>query len=196
MKQIAIFASGTGTNAGRIIQYFRNHNGISVNLIVSDKPGAGVLNIARNASIPTLLIDKEKFFHGNAYVDELRERKIDFLVLAGFLWRIPESLVKEFRGRIINIHPALLPKYGGKGMYGRRVHEAVIGAGEKETGITIHYVDELYDHGQVIFQASCAVDPADTPETLAQKVHRLEHEHFSKIIEQAIGQVSDLQNQR
>ncbi|HZE83441.1 MAG TPA: formyltransferase family protein, partial [Puia sp.] len=109
MKQIAIFASGTGTNAGRIIEYFRNHTGIGVSLIVSDKPGAGVLDIARKESIPTLLIDKEKFFHGNAYVDELLERKIDYLVLAGFLWKIPGELVKEFRGRIINIHPALLP---------------------------------------------------------------------------------------
>jgi phosphoribosylglycinamide formyltransferase-1 len=186
MKQIAIFASGTGTNAGKIIEYFRNHNGIRVSLIVSDKPGAGVLNIARNASVPTLLIEREKFFHGNAYVDELREKKIDWLVLAGFLWKVPESLVKEFRGRIINIHPALLPKYGGKGMYGLRVHEAVIAAGEKETGITIHYVDELYDHGQVIFQASCAVEPADTSEALARKVHFLEHEHYSTTIEEAI----------
>ncbi|HMH22130.1 MAG TPA: phosphoribosylglycinamide formyltransferase [Puia sp.] len=191
MKQIAIFASGTGSNAGRIIGYFRNHKEIRISLIVSNKPGAGVLDIARNESIPTLLIDKEKFFHGNAYVEELQERKIDFLILAGFLWKIPERLVKEFRGRIINIHPSLLPKYGGKGMYGRRVHEAVIGAGEKQTGITIHYVDELYDHGQVIFQVSTEVDAGDTPETLAGKVHLLEHEHFSKIIEQAI-----VQNQR
>jgi phosphoribosylglycinamide formyltransferase-1 len=186
MKQIAIFASGTGTNTGKIIDYFHHHPEIRISLVASDKPGAGVLDIARNKSIPSLILEKEKFFHGNAYVDELRERKIDFIVLAGFLRKIPGALVKEFRGRIINIHPALLPKYGGKGMYGRHVHEAVIGAGEKETGITIHLVDEIYDHGQIIFQATCQIDPADSPETLAGKVHLLEYEHFSRIIEEVV----------
>lgn len=194
MKQIAIFASGTGTNSRRIIDHFRHHPDIRVSLIVCNRPGAGVLDIAARENIPQLMLDKEKFFRGNAYVDELREKCIDFLVLAGFLWKIPAALVAAFRGRIINIHPALLPKYGGKGMYGQRVHEAVITAGDLQTGITIHYVDELYDHGQVIFQAVCAVEPTDTPETLAQKVHQLEWAHFPNIIEEVI--LSNLQNHR
>jgi phosphoribosylglycinamide formyltransferase-1 len=192
MKQIAIFASGTGTNAARIIDHFRHHPAAKISLIVCNKPGAGVLGIAEKEQIPAILLEKEAFFRGNGYVDELRERKIDFLVLAGFLWKIPATLVKAFKGRIINIHPALLPKYGGKGMYGQFVHEAVIAAKEKETGITIHYVDELYDHGQVIFQASFEVDATDTPESLARKVHKLEHEHFPRIIEEVVH----LQNQR
>ena len=187
MKQIAIFASGTGTNAARLIDHFRHHPAVKISLIVCNKPGAGVLGIAEKEQIPAILLEKEAFFRGNGYVDELRERKIDFLVLAGFLWKIPATLVKAYKGRIINIHPALLPKYGGKGMYGHFVHEAVIAAKEKETGITIHYVDELYDHGQVIFQASFEVEATDTPETLARKVHKLEHEHFSRIIEEVVN---------
>ena len=192
MKQIAIFASGTGTNAARIIDHFRHHASIKISLIVCNKPGAGVLGIAEKEGIPVLMLEKEPFFRGNAYVDELRERKIDFLVLAGFLWKIPTALVKAYGSRILNIHPALLPKYGGKGMYGQYVHEAVIIAKEAETGITIHYVDELYDHGQVVFQAHVPVEETDTPETLARKVHMLEHEHFPAIIEREIN----LQNQR
>jgi phosphoribosylglycinamide formyltransferase 1 len=186
MKQIAIFASGAGSNAKRIIDHFRHHPAIKVCLIACNKPGAGVLDIAEKEQIPFIIIDKEKFFRGNAYVDELEEKGIDFLVLAGFLWKIPTNLVKAYRGRIINIHPALLPKYGGKGMYGEHVHAAVIAAKEEKTGITIHYVDELYDHGQVIFQASCPVLPDDTPQSLAQKVHMLEYEHFPRIIGEVI----------
>jgi phosphoribosylglycinamide formyltransferase-1 len=192
MKQIAIFSSGAGSNAARIIDYFRYHPTIKVSLIVCNKPGAGVLGIAGKERLPVLLIEKAVFFRGPAYVPELKERKIDFLVLAGFLWKIPAALVEAYRGRIVNIHPALLPKYGGKGMYGRYVHEAVIEAGDKETGITIHYVDELYDHGQAIFQAQVPVEATDTPESLAVKVQRLEHEHFPRIIEQVVN----LQNQR
>jgi phosphoribosylglycinamide formyltransferase-1 len=192
MKQVAIFASGAGSNAKRIIEYFRHHPDIRISLIVSNKPGAGVLSIAERERIPLLLIEKEQFFRANAYVDELRERGIDFLVLAGFLWKIPADLVKAYKGRIVNIHPALLPKYGGKGMYGEHVHQAVIAAKEKESGITIHYVDELYDHGQVIFQASCPVEAGDTPEMLAEKIHALEHEHFPRVLEEVIN----LQNQR
>jgi phosphoribosylglycinamide formyltransferase-1 len=186
MKQIALFASGTGMNSQRIIDHFRHHPDIRVSLVACNNPGAGVLDIAEKENIPRLMLDKEKFFRGNAYVDELQEKKIDFLVLAGFLWKIPLTLVEAYRGRIINIHPALLPGYGGKGMYGRHVHESVIAAGDRQTGITIHYVDELYDHGQVIFQAFCPVDPADTPETVAKKVHQLEYAHFPKIIEEVV----------
>jgi phosphoribosylglycinamide formyltransferase-1 len=186
MKQIALFASGTGSNTQRIIDHFRHHSGVKVSLIVCNKPGARVLDIAAKEHIPQLMLDKEKFFRGNAYVDELREKRIDFLVLAGFLWKIPGALVEAFRGRIINIHPALLPKYGGKGMYGHHVHEAVIAAGDPESGITIHYVDEYYDHGRVIFQAFCPVDPKDNPETLAKKIQELEWAHFPKVIEEVI----------
>src|ERR1700744_5014927 len=189
---LAIFASGTGTNAARIIDYFRGSTGVKVSLIVCNKPGAGVLEIAQQEAVPTLLIEKEPFFRGDAYVAELKNQNIDFIVLAGFIWKIPEALVKAYPGRIINIHPALLPKYGGKGMYGRFVHEAVIAAGDRESGITIHYVDEQYDHGQPIFQARVIVEPGDTPETLAEKIHLLEYEHFPKVIEGVI----DVQNQR
>jgi phosphoribosylglycinamide formyltransferase-1 len=186
MNQLAIFASGTGTNTQNIIRYFHGHASIRVSLIVSNKPEAGVLNIAEKEGIPTLLIEKEPFFRGTAYVDDLRVRGIDFIVLAGFLWKIPLALIKAYPGRIINIHPALLPKYGGKGMYGRFVHEAVIAAADTETGITIHYVDEHYDHGQPIFQARVLVEPGDTPDILAEKVHRLEYEHFPQIIERVV----------
>src|SRR6202000_2292377 len=151
MKQIAIFASGAGSNAARIIDHFRNHSSVQVSLIVCNKPGAGILDIAAEEGIPVLMIEKEAFFRGDGYVSALKERKIGWIILAGFLWKIPGTLVRAYPGSIINIHPALLPKYGGKGMYGSFVHEAVVQAKEKETGITIHYVDELYDHGQIIF---------------------------------------------
>ena len=183
MKQIAIFSSGTGSNAKKIIDHLAslNEKGIStpvVSLIVCNKPEAGVLKIAEDNNIPTLLIEKEKFFRGNAYIDELKDNDIDFIVLAGFLWKIPAPLIKAFHGKMINIHPALLPKYGGKGMYGNFVHEAVIANKEKESGITIHYVDEVYDHGQIVLQATCLLEEDETPEKLAKKVQVLEHRHF------------------
>jgi len=183
MKQIAIFSSGTGSNAKKIIDHLAslNEKGIStpvVSLIVCNKPEAGVLKIAEDNNIPTLLIEKEKFFRGNAYIDELKDNDIDFIVLAGFLWKIPAPLIKAFHGKMINIHPALLPKYGGKGMYGNFVHEAVIANKEKESGITIHYVDEVYDHGQIVLQATCLLEENETPEKLAKKVQVLEHRHF------------------
>jgi phosphoribosylglycinamide formyltransferase-1 len=186
MNQLAIFSSGTGSNAARIIDHFRDHPFISIHLIVCNNPHAGVLNIASAAGIPVLLIEKEQFFRGDAYLPELQKHQIDFIVLAGFLWKIPSRLVQAYPHRIINIHPALLPKYGGKGMYGRHVHEAVIAAGEKESGITIHFVDDLYDHGQPIFQAKVAVNPDDTPETLAKKIQYLEHNHFPRMIEETV----------
>jgi phosphoribosylglycinamide formyltransferase 1 len=188
---VAIFASGAGSNAQKLIDHFRKHSQIKIALIVCNKPGAGVLTIAQNEKIPSLLIEKEQFFRGNAYVDELKQHNVDFIVLAGFLWKVPVQLVKAFRQRIINIHPALLPNYGGKGMYGRFVHEAVIAAKEAESGISIHYVDELYDHGQLIFQARCTIDATDTPDSLAQKIHALEHEHYPLIVEKVI---EELQN--
>ena len=181
---IAIFASGTGSNAQKIIDHFKNSDGVKISLIVSNKPGAGVLSIAAKENIPVLLIEKEKFFHNNAYTDELKEKKIDLIVLAGFLWKIPGRLIKAFPRKIINIHPALLPKFGGKGMYGSFVHQAVISAGEIESGITIHYIDEHYDNGDIIFQARCAVLESDTPESLARRIHLLEHAHYPAVIEE------------
>ncbi len=185
--RIAIFASGAGSNAQKIIGHFRNSDHIKIALVVCNKPGAGVLTIASNENIPSLLIDKEKFFRGNGYTDEFKKTGIDWIVLAGFLWKIPETLIKVYPGKIINIHPALLPNYGGKGMYGKHVHEAVIAAGEKESGITIHYVDGHYDNGDIIFQARCAVLESDTPATLASRIHQLEHEHYPKVIENLLN---------
>jgi phosphoribosylglycinamide formyltransferase-1 len=187
MTRIAIFASGAGTNAENIINYFRNHETIAVALIVCNKPGAGVLAIAARENLPTLLIEKEQFFRGNGYLPELHQHHINFLVLAGFLWKVPQSLIAAFPNAIINIHPALLPLYGGKGMFGMKVHESVVTAGEKESGITIHYVDEHYDNGDIIFQEKCPVSPDDTPETLAAKIHQLEYQHFPRVIEQVIS---------
>ncbi|HMK24918.1 MAG TPA: phosphoribosylglycinamide formyltransferase [Chitinophagaceae bacterium] len=183
LTNIAIFASGAGSNAQKIIDHFKDHFSVRISLIVCNNPQAGVLRTAEKENIPALIIEKERFFRGDAYIKELTEKNIDLVVLAGFLWKIPGSLLKAFRNRIINIHPALLPKYGGKGMYGQAVHEAVIAAKEKESGITIHYADELYDHGKIIFQARCAVLENDTAESLAQRIHALEHEHYARIIE-------------
>jgi phosphoribosylglycinamide formyltransferase-1 len=179
MKQIAIFASGAGSNGKEIIEYLSKTNSrAAVTLVVCNKPDAGILKIVAEHKIPSLLIEKEKFFRGNGYADELKTAGIDFIVLAGFLWKIPDALIKAFHGKMINIHPALLPKYGGKGMYGRFVHEAVIANKEKKSGITIHYVDEVYDNGQIMLQATCIVSENETAESLAKKVQLLEHRHF------------------
>lgn len=183
---MAVFASGAGSNAQKIIDHFRHSDSVRVSLIVSNKPEAGVLRIAAHEKIPTLLIEKEKFFRGNAYTEELKQLGIDWVILAGFLWKIPSALIEAFPRRILNIHPALLPRYGGKGMYGGFVHQAVIEQGEKESGITIHYVDEHYDHGDIIFQANCPVYPDDTPDQLAERIHRLEHAHYPKVIEELL----------
>ncbi len=187
-KRIAIFASGAGSNTQQVINYF---NSIStpvatVVLIACNKPVAGVLEIAQKEGIESLLIDRERFFNGDAYLPVLQKAKIDLIVLAGFLWKIPLQFIHAFRNRIINIHPALLPKYGGNGMYGNKVHEAVINSGEKKSGITIHYVNEHYDEGDIIFQATCEVLTDDTAETLAQRIHQLEHQHYPKVIEKMV----------
>jgi formyltetrahydrofolate-dependent phosphoribosylglycinamide formyltransferase len=179
---IAIFASGAGSNARQIIHQFSDSAFINISLIVCNKPGAGVLQIADKSGIPSLLIEKERFFNGDNYLPELNKHHIDFIVLAGFLWKMPAALITAYPKKIVNIHPALLPKYGGKGMYGQKVHEAVIAAGENESGITIHFVDELYDHGEIIFQAKCDVTHQDTAETLAQKIHLLEHANYPGVI--------------
>ncbi len=183
MVHIAIFASGAGSNARKIIDRFRNSSKIKVALIVCNNEDAGVKHIAEKENIPFLLVDKEHFFRGDHYLHEIKNKKISLIVLAGFLWKIPAELIKAYPNKIINIHPALLPKYGGKGMYGNNVHSAVIAAGEKESGISIHFVDEIYDHGKIILQASCPVDKNDTADSLAQKVHQLEHKHFPEVVE-------------
>ncbi len=181
---IAIFASGAGSNAEKIIEYlFLKETVAVVKLIVCNKPDAGVLNIAKKYAIETLLIEKELFFNSDIYISVLKNSHIDFIVLAGFLWKIPVSLIKAYPDKIINIHPALLPKYGGKGMYGNKVHEAVINAGEQESGITIHYVDEFYDHGKIILQTTCTIDAGDTAASLADKIHILEHQNYPLAIE-------------
>lgn len=187
VTHIAIFASGNGSNAQQIIDHFRHSAIAKVSLVVCNKPGAGVLSIAAAENIPLLLVEKERFFHGNAYLDELQQAGIDFIVLAGFLWKIPPALIRAYPAKIINIHPALLPAYGGKGMYGDKVHEAVIAAGDTESGISIHYVDELYDHGQLIFQEKCPVLPGDTPASLAEKIRVLEHRHYPTLIGQLLA---------
>ncbi len=186
MKHIAIFASGSGTNAENIIRYFQKHTSIRVAIVLSNKKDAYVIERARRLDIPVYVFDREVFYKTDAILDVLRENKTDLVVLAGFLWLVPENILKQYANRIINIHPALLPKYGGKGFYGMAVHEAVIRSGDKESGISIHYVNEKYDAGQVIFQVRCPVERGDTPETLAQKVHRLEYEWFPKVIERLL----------
>ena len=203
---IAIFASGAGSNARKIIEHFEKRGlsssqvntasglakakstaaPIKVSLIVCNVPGAGVLEIAKEKGIPTLMINKADFA-STGYVESLHNSEIQFIVLAGFLWKVPEVLVRAYPKAIINIHPALLPKYGGKGMYGARVHEAVIAAGEKESGITIHWVNEHYDEGAIIFQAKCSIDANDTADTLANKIHALEHAHFAPTIEKFLS---------
>lgn len=190
MTNLAIFASGAGSNAEKIIEYFEGNDRIQVALVVCNKPTAGVLKIAEKHGISSILIEKEGFFSQNSCVSALKDHQIDFIVLAGFLWKVPDALVNAYRGKIVNIHPALLPKYGGKGMYGMRVHEAVIQAGETESGITIHYVDEHYDEGDIIFQAKCPIEPGDTPDILAQKIHVLEHRHFPVVIAELLNSES------
>lgn len=193
VKNIAIFASGTGTNAKKIIEYFEGSDDIAIRMIVSNRPGAPVLQIAAGHGIETLLLSRQSFYETTALLDRLEEAGIDFIVLAGFLWLIPAYLVEAYRGRMINIHPALLPGYGGKGMYGMKVHEAVAGSGDSETGITIHYVNERYDEGDIIFQARCPVSPGDTPEDIAHHVQRLEHRYFPIVIEKLLkNRITDI----
>ncbi len=189
--RIAIFASGNGSNAQAIINYFSGHPKISVSLIVSNKADAFVLSRAKEAGIPSLLFTYQDFKSGNKVLDTLNEFNIDFIVLAGFLLKVPHIIIDKYPQKILNIHPALLPKFGGKGMFGSHVHEAVLAEKEKESGITIHFVNNEYDKGDILFQARCPVMPDDTPETLASRIHTLEHKHFPAIIEKVItGQMS------
>lgn len=187
--RIAIFASGSGTNAEQIIQHFRKVESGEVGLILSNNPTAYVLERARNHKIPHFTFNRDDFYKSKKVDEVLRLNKIDFIVLAGFMWLIPERFLRQYPQRMVNIHPALLPKYGGKGMYGMHVHEAVVANKEKESGITIHWVNEKYDEGQVIFQAKCKVAAGDTPEMVAEKIHKLEYAHYPKVIEEKIGEL-------
>ncbi len=181
-KNVAILASGSGSNAENIIRYFHDNEGICFPVIISNKEDAYVHERARKLGIPSYTFRKNDFENGKV-LELLKEQQINFIILAGFLLKVPANLLQAYSNRIINIHPALLPKFGGKGMYGSHVHEAVVAAKEKESGITIHYVNENYDEGQIIFQAKCEVSPTDTPDDVAGKVHALEYEFFPKVIE-------------
>lgn len=187
MHSLVIFASGTGTNANAIIEYFKKNGKAKVSLIVSNKADAGVLEIAKREEIPFLIINR-KTFQETLMIEQIKEYKPSLIILAGFLWKIPDHVIHEFPGRIINIHPALLPGYGGHGMYGSKVHEAVVTAAEKESGITIHYVNEHYDEGKIIMQARCAVHKNDDAGTLAKRIHTLEHFYFPRTIEFLLDQ--------
>lgn len=185
MKKLAIFASGSGTNAQNIITYFNSKSSAKVELIISNKSDAYVLERAKNLSVESIVLSREELM-SDKILQILKEHNIDFIILAGYLLKIPAILIKNYPGSIINIHPALLPKFGGKGMYGHRVHEAVVASGEKETGITIHLVDEIYDNGRILFQATCPVTPTDTSADVAAKIHNLEQSHFPREIESYI----------
>lgn len=186
-KRIAILASGAGTNAENIFKYFADSKEVVVDSLWSNKADAYALVRARNFGVKSFVFDREKFYHTDTVVNTLRERKVDLIVLAGFLWLIPGNLVSAFP--IINIHPALLPKYGGKGMYGMNVHRAVVANSETESGISIHYVNENYDEGALIFQAKCEVLPEDTPEHVAEKVHELEYRYFPQVIADVLAKM-------
>ncbi|MDR1054712.1 MAG: phosphoribosylglycinamide formyltransferase [Prevotellaceae bacterium] len=183
MNNIAIFASGQGTNAENIIAYFNNHPHINVQLLASNRSDAYALVRAKKHGIPAIIFNKDEFYNDKTILDTLVLHKVDTIVLAGFLWLIPGYLIDAYPRHIINIHPALLPEYGGKGMYGMNVHHAVIDNKERETGITIHTIDKEYDKGEIIFQKKCAVEPEDTLEIVAEKVHALEYKYFPPVIE-------------
>ena len=186
MKKVVLFASGNGTNVERIAEYFAESPRVEVSMVFTNNPRAGVLKRALKAGLPSLVFSRDDFYRTSKIIDRLKEINPDLIVLAGFLWLVPDELIKAFPRKIINIHPALLPKYGGKGMYGGYVHQAVIGNGEKESGITIHYVNEKYDDGQIIFQSSFKLSENETPQSLAEKIHRQEYEHFPKVIERLL----------
>ena len=187
MKNIAIFASGNGTNAQRIAEYFSDNQNINICLIISNNKDAFVLQRAKNLSIPSIYYNRSDFYETEKINTILKQNSVDLIVLAGFLWLIPQKLIKDFSEKIINIHPALLPKFGGKGMYGNKVHKSVIEAGEKESGISIHFVNEKYDEGKIIFQKKVAIQSNDNHESLAKKIHQLEYKYFPQVIEKMLN---------
>lgn len=181
--RIAIFASGSGTNAEEILKFFQSHSSVQVAGLLSNNPQAFALERAKQYNTPTLVFTKTQFRESDQVLSWLKKKSITHIVLAGFMLLVPENLIRAFPGKIINIHPALLPKFGGKGMYGMHVHDAVRSSGEKETGITIHEVNEKYDEGKILFQATVPVFPDDTPDSIAEKVHQLEYAHYPTVIE-------------
>jgi len=186
-KNIVIFASGNGTNAENIIKYFQDDPEIGVSLVISNRKKAFVHRRAKDLNVHSITIDRDFFYYTELLLKDLKRIETDLIVLAGFLWLFPEYLVKAFPNKIVNVHPALLPKYGGKGMYGKHVHKAVKDAGEKETGISIHYVNERYDEGQIIYQAKTSLTESDTVDDIADKVHKLEIEHFPRVIKELLS---------
>jgi phosphoribosylglycinamide formyltransferase-1 len=183
---LAIFASGSGTNANAIMHYFESHPEIRVALVVTNKPQAGVIEVAKKWNVPSLIITNKQLQDEEFLIGELKKHNVNWIILAGFMVMIPPFLVCEYANKMINIHPALLPKFGGKGMYGRNVHEAVIKTGEKKSGITIHFVNEKYDEGKIIFQAETLIEPKDTVESLEQRIHKLEHANYPAVIEKLV----------
>ncbi len=186
MNTIAVFASGEGTNADWIFRYFKDNPKVKIAALYCNKVGAPVLDRAFNRGIPTKLFTKEEFFESDSILNDLISKKIDLIILAGFLWLIPEKIINEFEGKVINIHPSLLPKYGGKGMYGKKVFEEILKNKDKMSGITIHYVNKRFDEGEIIYQAKCRVDKDETTETLAAKTHRLEHHYYPIVIDRLL----------
>jgi phosphoribosylglycinamide formyltransferase-1 len=189
MKNIAVFASGSGSNAENVIRRFHDSARIRVAVILSNKPDAGVHERAERLGVPSFVFTNVEFNEGNLILQKLSEYETHFIVLAGFLLRIPADIIRAYPERIINIHPSLLPAYGGKGMYGDYVHRAVVAAGETRTGITIHYVNEHYDEGAIVFQADCPVLPSDTADDVAAKVHELEYRHYPRVIEELLSRI-------
>ena len=190
MKQpirLAILGSGNGTNAQQITEYFASRSDVEIACIIYNVRDAYIAQRARNLGVEARYFGRADFYESGAVLDYLRQKDVDWVILAGFLWLVPQPILDAFPQRVINIHPALLPKYGGKGMYGHHVHEAVVAAGEHESGITIHIVDNHYDRGTILFQARCTVTPDDTPDTLAAKIHLLEKEHFPRVIDETIN---------
>ena len=197
LQRLAIFASGSGSNAEQITRYFADSPTVEVSMILTNNPQAGVIERARRGfgcdqHVPVLLFDRAAFRQTDRIVHLLQRQQIDLIVLAGFMWLVPPALVQAFVGRIVNIHPALLPRFGGKGMYGHHVHEAVVAAEERESGMTIHFVNEHYDEGQVLFQARCPVLPTDTPDDVAAKVHQLEYAHYPRVISEVLQTLPSL----
>lgn len=186
MPNLALFASGSGTNAENLIRYFQNKPQIRVSCVCTNRPDAFVIERASRLNIPVCVFDKTDFYATDKVISYLAEKNTDWIILAGFLWLVPENLIQAYPNRIINIHPALLPAYGGKGMYGHHVHQAVLANAELESGITIHLVDSEYDRGKILFQAACPVLPNDTPDTLAERIHSLEYIHFPVVIEKTV----------
>ncbi len=189
MKNIAIFASGRGSNAENLIRHFSTHPLASVRLVLSNRADAEVVGRAAQWGVACVTFDRDTFYHTRQILDRLRQERIDLIVLAGFLWLVPDYLLEAYPARIINIHPSLLPKYGGKGMYGDRIHEAVVAAGEEESGITVHRLNGLYDSGEIIAQYRVSLTPSDTPQDVATKVHALEYQYYPQIIEAELAKL-------